>query len=79
MIPTLIIARHAVLETVHRRVFAVVLVLTLLFLALFTVASAKAFAAQGTFQFGNNGPVGPAGSRHAGLLCCRAGASRDRA
>jgi len=61
VIPTLIIARHAVLETVRRRVFVVALVLTLLFLALFTVASAKAFAAQGTFQFGNNGPVGPAG------------------
>jgi Cu-processing system permease protein len=62
MIPTLIIARHAVQETVRRRVFVVVLVLTLLFLALFTVASAKAFAAQGSFQFGSNGgPVGPAG------------------
>ena len=58
---TLIIARHAVQETVRRRVFIVVLVLTLLFLALFTVATVKAFAAEGTFQFGNNGPVGPAG------------------
>jgi Cu-processing system permease protein len=59
--PTLIIARHAVQESVRRRVFIVVLVLSLLFLALFTVASTKAFAAQNTFQFGNNGPVGPAG------------------
>jgi Cu-processing system permease protein len=59
--PTLIIARHALQESVRRRVFIVVLVLSLLFLALFTVASTKAFAAQSTFQFGNNGPVGPAG------------------
>jgi Cu-processing system permease protein len=58
---SLIIARHAVQETVRRRVFVVVLVLTLLFLGLFTVAAVKAFAAQGTFQFGNNGPVGPDG------------------
>ncbi|HTX13545.1 MAG TPA: ABC transporter permease [Solirubrobacteraceae bacterium] len=58
---TLIIARHAVQETIRRRVFVVVLVLTILFLALFTVASAKAFAAEGSFQFGSNGPVGPAG------------------
>jgi ABC-2 type transport system permease protein len=59
--PTLIIARHALQESIRRRVFIVVLVLSLLFLALFTVASTKAFAAQSTFQFGNNGPVGPAG------------------
>jgi Cu-processing system permease protein len=59
--PILIVARHAVQETVRRRVFIVVLVLTLLFLGLFTVATVKAFAAQGSFQFGNNGPVGPAG------------------
>ena len=62
MKPTLIIARHALQETVRRRVFVVVLVLTVLFLALFTVATVKAFAAQGSFQFGSdNGPVGPAG------------------
>ncbi|HUA46212.1 MAG TPA: ABC transporter permease [Solirubrobacteraceae bacterium] len=61
MSASLIIARHAVQETLRRRVFVVVLVLTLLFLGLFTVAAAKAFAAQGTFQFGNNGPVGPDG------------------
>jgi Cu-processing system permease protein len=58
---TLIIARHAVQETVRRRVFIVVLVLTILFLALFTVATVKAFAAESTFQFGSGGPVGPAG------------------
>jgi Cu-processing system permease protein len=56
---TLIIARHAVQETVRRRVFIVVLVLTLLFLALFTVASAKAFSAQTPFGFGNEGTITP--------------------
>jgi Cu-processing system permease protein len=56
---TLIIARHAVQETVRRRVLVVVLLLTLLFLALFTVASAKAFAAPTPFGFGNGGPITP--------------------
>jgi len=56
---TLIVARHAMQETVRRRVFVVVLVLTLLFLALFTVASAKAFAAQTPFGFGNEGQITP--------------------
>jgi hypothetical protein len=36
--PTLIIARHVLQESVRRRVFVVVLVLTLLFLGLFTLA-----------------------------------------
>jgi Cu-processing system permease protein len=58
---TLIIAREVVRESIRRRVFAVVLVLTLLFLALFTVASAKAFAAPTPFGFGNGGPVTPGG------------------
>jgi ABC-2 type transport system permease protein len=61
MTATLIVARHAVQETVRRRVFIVVIVLTLGFLALFTVASAKAFAAPTPFGFGNEGPITPAG------------------
>jgi len=61
MTATLIIARHALQETVRRRAFVVVVVLTVLFLALFTLAAVKAFATQGIFQFGNNGPVGPTG------------------
>lgn len=43
MTRTLVIARHILQESVRRRVFIVVLVLTVLFLALFTLASAEAF------------------------------------
>jgi Cu-processing system permease protein len=48
MTPTLIVARHALQESVRRRVFTIVLVLTLLFLALFVVATIEAFRAGAT-------------------------------
>jgi Cu-processing system permease protein len=57
MSATLIIARHAVQESVRRRVFAVVLLLTLLFIALFTIASVKAFAGPAPFMFGSGGLI----------------------
>ena len=47
-----VIARHAVQESVRRRVFVVVLLLTLLFLALFVLASVKAFSGPGPLGFG---------------------------
>ena len=47
--PTVIIARHVLQESVRRRVFLVVLVLTVLFLALFTVAAVEAFGATAPF------------------------------
>jgi Cu-processing system permease protein len=53
---TLIIARHVLAESVRRRVFTIVLVLTLLFLALFTVATIEAFNA-GVALGGGRGPV----------------------
>jgi ABC-type transport system involved in multi-copper enzyme maturation permease subunit len=59
MSATLIIARHAVQESVRRRVFAVVLLLTVLFLALFTIASIKAFAGPAPFMFGSGGLINP--------------------
>jgi ABC-type transport system involved in multi-copper enzyme maturation permease subunit len=59
MSATLIIARHAVQESVRRRVFAVVLLLTLLFIALFTIASVKAFGGPAPFMFGSGGPINP--------------------
>jgi Cu-processing system permease protein len=55
--PTLIIARHVLQESVRRRVFVVVLVLTLLFLALFTLATVEAFNAQ--TPFGGGGSFSP--------------------
>ena len=45
MTRALIIARHVLAESVRRRVFLIVLVLTILFLALFTVATIEAFNA----------------------------------
>lgn len=59
MTPTLVIARHVLQESVRRRVFAVVLLLTLLFLALFVLASIKAFATPGQFAIGTQDLVGP--------------------
>jgi Cu-processing system permease protein len=56
---TLVIARHVLQESVRRRVFAVVLLLTLLFLALFVLASAKAFATPDQFAIGTQNLVGP--------------------
>ncbi len=43
MTRTLVIARHILQESVRRRVFVIVLVLSLLFTGLFTLASAEAF------------------------------------
>ncbi len=57
MRPALIIARHVLQESVRRRVFVVVLVLTLLFLALFTLATVEAFNAQQ--PFGGGGSFSP--------------------
>jgi Cu-processing system permease protein len=51
---TLIIARHVLQESVRRRVFVVVLVLTVLFLGLFTLATVEAFNAQAPFGGGGN-------------------------
>jgi Cu-processing system permease protein len=58
LIAALIIARHAMQESIRRRVFVVVLVLTLLFLALFIVASVKALNAPASFIIGNGSPIG---------------------
>ena len=57
MSPTLIIARHVLQESVRRRVFVVVLVLTVLFLGLFTLATVEAFNAQE--PFGGGGTFNP--------------------
>ena len=59
MSATLTIARHSVQESLRRRVFAVVLLLTLLFVALFTIASIKAFAGPAPFTFGSAGLINP--------------------
>lgn len=53
---TLVIARHVLQESVRRRVFAIVLVLTLLFVALFLVATLEAFHASAPFG-GAGGPI----------------------
>ena len=65
MRPTLIIARHVLQESVRRRVFVVVLVLTLLFLALFTLATIEAFNAQTAFVGGGSIGGGSSFSPHA--------------
>ena len=57
MTPTLIVARHALQESIRRRVFVVVLVLTLLFLGLFTLATVEAFNARA--PFGGGGSFNP--------------------
>ncbi len=56
MTRTLIIARHVLQESVRRRVFVIVLVLTLLFLALLTLATVEAFDAASPFG-GDRGPI----------------------
>lgn len=48
----LIIARHVLQESVRRRVFVIVLVLTVLFVALFVLAAAEAFHAAAPFGGG---------------------------
>lgn len=52
----LIVAGHVLQESLRRRVFAIVLVLSVLFLALFTVASIEAFNASAPFGAGG-GPI----------------------
>ena len=59
MTATLVIARHVLQESVRRRVFLVVLVLTVLFLALFVLTSEKAFSQPGQFTIGAQNLVGP--------------------
>ena len=56
MTAALIIARHAIQESIRRRVFVVVLVLTLLFVALFIVTSVKALNAPASFIIGSGSP-----------------------
>jgi ABC-type transport system involved in multi-copper enzyme maturation permease subunit len=56
---TFIIARHAVQESVRRRVFIVLLLLTLLFLALVVVASVKTFEGPAPFMFGSGTLIDP--------------------
>lgn len=57
MSATVVIAKHVVQESVRRRVFVVVFVLTLLFLALFTFATVKAFAGPAPFAFGSGNVI----------------------
>jgi Cu-processing system permease protein len=52
MSAALLIARHVLQESVRRKVFVLVLVLSLLFLALFTFATVEAFKAVSTFNPG---------------------------
>jgi Cu-processing system permease protein len=56
---TLVIARHVVQESVRRRVFLVVFVLTVVFLALFTFATVKAFAGPAPFMLGSGNLINP--------------------
>ncbi len=53
MSASLIIARHMVQESIRRRVFLVVALLTLAFLGLFTLATVKAFASPAPLLFGS--------------------------
>jgi ABC-2 type transport system permease protein len=57
MSTSLIIARHVVQESVRRRVFLVVFLLTIGFLALFTLATVKAFSAPAQFAFGSGNVI----------------------
>jgi Cu-processing system permease protein len=50
MSPALVVARHVLQESVRRRVFVVVLVLSVLFLALFALATFEAFHAIDSFS-----------------------------
>jgi ABC-type transport system involved in multi-copper enzyme maturation permease subunit len=50
---TFIIARHVIQESVRRRVFIVVFLLTVAFLGLFILAAVKAFAGPAPFVFGS--------------------------
>ncbi|MGI8429388.1 MAG: ABC transporter permease subunit [Solirubrobacteraceae bacterium] len=55
MTPAIVIARHVLGESVRRRVFTVVLVLSVAFLALFSLASFEAFHALASFGRGSGG------------------------
>jgi ABC-type transport system involved in multi-copper enzyme maturation permease subunit len=57
MSATLIVARHVVQESVRRRVFLVVFLLTMLFLGLFVLATVKAFAGPAPFVFGSGNVI----------------------
>ena len=59
MTPTFIIARHVLKESVRRRVFVVVFLLTVVFLALFILATIKAFAGPAPFVLGSGNLIGP--------------------
>jgi ABC-2 type transport system permease protein len=61
MSAALVVAAHVLQESVRRRVFLVVLILSLMFLALFAIATAEAFHAIDTFQ--PNGSVGTLDTR----------------
>lgn len=52
----LVVARHALSESVRRRVFVIVLILTALFVALFVAATIEAFNAERAFG-GRAGPI----------------------
>jgi ABC-type transport system involved in multi-copper enzyme maturation permease subunit len=54
--PALIIARHQLKESLRKRIFTVVLILTALFIALFTIATIEAFSAHSPFGDGR-GPI----------------------
>jgi Cu-processing system permease protein len=54
---TFIIARHVVQESLRRRVFLVVFLLTLVFLGLFILATVKAFAAPAQFVIGSGNVI----------------------
>jgi ABC-type transport system involved in multi-copper enzyme maturation permease subunit len=57
--PTFVIARHVVQESVRRRVFLVVFILTLAFLALFIFATVKVFAAPAPFGVVSGSVIDP--------------------
>jgi ABC-2 type transport system permease protein len=64
----LVIARHALQESVRRRVFLVVLVLSLLFVALFTFATIAVFHDIGNFDTGSTGTLDARGVVSSTLL-----------
>ena len=59
MTSTFVIARHVVQESLRRRVFLVVFLLTVVFLGLFTLATVKAFSAPAQFVFGSGNVINP--------------------
>jgi Cu-processing system permease protein len=57
MSAALVVARHVLQESVRRRVFSIVLALSLLFLALFTFAAIEVFHGLGSFRAGGTGTL----------------------